>query len=99
MAKVRYCSIELDKKYPCIVGWGIVGKDFHKSCFDEPQEQNCRNLVDGPDDVDSKSDLDICACGDYRRDHEGGVGKCRKPNDLCHGFQPCVSFRKVMNGS
>ena len=38
-------------------------------------------------------DLNICACGDYRRDHEGGIGHCKMPNDLCHGFMTCDRFR------
>lgn len=37
--------------------------------------------------------LDECRCGDYRRDHENGTGRCKMPNDLCHGFKPCTVFR------
>lgn len=37
--------------------------------------------------------LDECECGDYRREHEGGTGRCRMPDDLCHGFKPCLQFR------
>ena len=36
--------------------------------------------------------LDVCDCGDYRRDHENGVGRCTMPDDLCHGFRPCFRF-------
>lgn len=35
---------------------------------------------------------DVCTCGDYRKDHENGTGRCRMPNDLCHGFVPCEKF-------
>lgn len=38
-------------------------------------------------------ELDICECGDYRRDHVGGTGECRMPNDLSHGFRRCKEFR------
>lgn len=37
--------------------------------------------------------LDICECGDYRRDHDGEIGRCRLPNDLTHGFKECHRFR------
>jgi hypothetical protein len=37
--------------------------------------------------------LDVCQCGDYRRDHENGTGRCKMPDDLTHGFQPCLVFR------
>lgn len=38
---------------------------------------------------------DICWCGDWRADHENGVGKCKynQPNDLAHGFAHCHEFR------
>ncbi len=36
--------------------------------------------------------LDVCDCGDYRRDHENGAGRCAMPDDLCHGFKPCFRF-------
>jgi len=39
------------------------------------------------------NNFDICECGDYRVQHENGTGPCRMPDDLCHGFQPCESFR------
>ena len=42
-------------------------------------------------------DWDICECGDYRHQHENGVGKCFEclmVNDLCHGFKPCLEFRR-----
>ena len=35
----------------------------------------------------------ICACGDCASDHDGRTGRCRMPDDLCHGFEPCRSFR------
>lgn len=38
-------------------------------------------------------DYDICECGDYRHQHEDGVGRCRMPDDGCHGFKPCLRFR------
>jgi hypothetical protein len=38
---------------------------------------------------------DECECGDYRKDHVGGIGPCRhnKPRDLTHGYKDCTSFR------
>lgn len=36
---------------------------------------------------------DVCECGDYRRFHIGGTGRCTMPDDLCHGFTPCTEFR------
>lgn len=37
--------------------------------------------------------LDVCKCGDFRREHSGGVGRCRMPNDASHGFKTCELFR------
>lgn len=39
------------------------------------------------------SDFDTCECGDYRKDHVDGIGRCRMPDDLTHGFHACLSFR------
>lgn len=39
------------------------------------------------------SDFDGCECGDYRKDHKNGVGRCCMPDDLLHGFKPCLKFR------
>jgi hypothetical protein len=36
---------------------------------------------------------DVCACGDYRHQHEGGVGRC-KLGVLCWPT-PCQRFRAV----
>lgn len=36
--------------------------------------------------------LDECDCGDYRRDHANGTGRCKMPDGLCHGFKPCFKF-------
>lgn len=41
----------------------------------------------------AESDFDVCDCGDFRRDHVGGTGQCWMPDDRCHGFRPCLSFR------
>lgn len=40
-------------------------------------------------------DDDICVCGDFRRDHECGIGRCihNKPQDLTHGYENCLAFR------
>jgi hypothetical protein len=36
---------------------------------------------------------DVCYCGDYRHQHEDGVGRCRL-NGLGHpGGAPCLKFR------
>ena len=37
--------------------------------------------------------LDECDCGDYRRDHIDGTGRCTMPDNLSHGFKPCLKFR------
>lgn len=36
-----------------------------------------------------------CGCGDYKKDHENGIGKCRMPNDLTHGFMRCDFYRGI----
>lgn len=41
-------------------------------------------------------DLDVCQCGDYRRDHVGGVGACKfnLPHNIGHGGPSnCTEFR------
>ena len=38
-------------------------------------------------------DFDECECGDYRIQHENGVGRCKMPDDICHGLMPCLKFR------
>jgi hypothetical protein len=35
---------------------------------------------------------DVCKCGDYRHQHKNGIGRCIMPDDLTHGFKPCVKF-------
>lgn len=39
------------------------------------------------------SPYDICACGDYRRDHDGGTGPCTFPADRVAGHEPCRRFQ------
>jgi len=51
-----------------------------------------QSMVRNPEFKDG--DFDICECGDYRHQHENGEGKCQMPDDLCHGFEPCLKFRK-----
>lgn len=41
------------------------------------------------------SDDDECVCGDYRRQHDGGVGRCLMRNDIVHGYRECTKFRLV----
>jgi len=41
--------------------------------------------------------LDVCVCGDYRRDHENGTGPCTFGLDLSHGFTDCAEFRLSSN--
>ena len=45
----------------------------------------------------SDPSLDMCECGDYRRDHKDGVGECihNKRGDLTHGMKNCEAFRPV----
>ena len=43
--------------------------------------------------VQAERDLDVCACGDYRFQHERGQGAC-KLNHLGHGGAPsCDQFK------
>jgi len=48
--KIRYCETILQKVYPCDIGWGNSNCDgtncTTKTCFDEPMEENCHNIVD-----------------------------------------------------
>lgn len=37
-------------------------------------------------------DLLDCKCGDHKRQHENGVGRCRMPDNLTHGVQPCERY-------
>lgn len=40
--------------------------------------------------------LDVCECGDYRRDHRDGVGPCRFNGQYeydCHAGKKCLRFR------
>jgi len=39
---------------------------------------------------------DICQCGDYRRDHEGGTGPSRFPAELMPDVESCKRFRLSM---
>jgi hypothetical protein len=41
----------------------------------------------------ARNPYDICVCGDYRRDHEGGTGPVTFPADQVAGFVPCRGFR------
>lgn len=38
-------------------------------------------------------DFDECECGDYRQDHDLETGRCRMPDNMAHGMQPCYAFR------
>ncbi|WP_305096438.1 hypothetical protein [Croceibacterium aestuarii] len=44
----------------------------------------------------ARSPFDICECGDYRHDHEGGEGACTLPPDTMPGFKPCRRFRLAL---
>lgn len=38
--------------------------------------------------------LDICECGDYRKDHKNRKGQCRFNGGLGHGVcPPCLKFK------
>lgn len=39
------------------------------------------------------SAFDICECGDYRMDHEGGTGPVRFPPDRVRYHEHCTRFR------
>lgn len=43
------------------------------------------------------NDLDVCTCGDHRRDHQDGVGPCifnenHNNGGLSHGYVRCEAF-------
>lgn len=42
------------------------------------------------------NDLDVCCCGDYRRSHKDGVGRCML-GKLCRPV-PCTKFRLYSYG-
>jgi hypothetical protein len=50
-------------------------------------------MTDPHDATTPEGELDICKCGDYRRDHKNGVGACRQADDITHGFKRCRRFR------
>ena len=60
----------------------ILDRHFTNRC------RECNGYGEVPDNF-----YDICDCGDYRHQHDGGTGKCTMPNDLCHGFEPCLAFQ------
>ena len=41
----RYCETILHKFKSCDVGWGMFGNVSSKTCYSEPKEQNCHNLI------------------------------------------------------
>lgn len=49
--------------------------------------------LSGPRWPSGRSPFDICECGDYRRDHEGGTGAVTFPADALPGHTPCARFR------
>ncbi len=38
-------------------------------------------------------DFNECECGDYRQDHDLETGRCRMPDNMAHGMQPCLGFK------
>ncbi len=40
-----------------------------------------------------KVDFDECECGDYRQDHDPETGRCRMPDNIAHGMEPCLGFK------
>lgn len=42
--------------------------------------------------MSDRPDLDICTCGDFRRDHKHGVGGCLLPFCAQHGMPQCRAF-------
>ena len=42
----RYCETILQTAFPCGCGWGSTTETTTKTCFDEPMEENCINIVD-----------------------------------------------------
>lgn len=62
--------------------------DCYEDCPDTDSCPNISKLHHEPNYI-----FDKCKCGDYRYQHENLTGKCKLPNDLCHGMQPCNSFR------
>ena len=51
--KIRYCDSATYFLGSCDVGWGMEttnpdGSVLHKTCHDEPKEQNCHYLMEEP---------------------------------------------------
>ena len=70
--KIRYCLTAQEKLRPCGMGWGNAGSGWTKTCWDEPIDENCRNIVD-------TEDVAICPycgtamglVGDFLQEKEG----------------------------
>lgn len=47
--KMRYCQTVLESWKRCDVGWGNSSEEGVTSCWDEPLEENCHNIVNSED--------------------------------------------------
>ena len=43
----RYCETSLGILFECGAGWGSMDSNGVRFCYDEPIEDNCRNIVSG----------------------------------------------------
>jgi len=45
-------------------------------------------------------DLDVCACGHWRKEHAGGSGRCRHPHlrPGCRGFRLAATRAEISEG-
>ncbi len=80
----------MDEQIDCRVckGDGRVQRFFDRTFSNRCPECNGYGKVPA-------NHYEVCACGDYRHQHENGIGRCTMPNDLCHGFEPCLAFEFV----
>lgn len=53
LVKKRYCFTTPIGLNDCPVGWGSIDERGLKSCCDEPIEDNCRNIVEIEEEVES----------------------------------------------
>ena len=59
----QYCIKKPYSFFSCEVGWGQMSCGAHgeaykiKTCFDEPIEENCRNLIKNEELTNKKEDL------------------------------------------
>lgn len=92
---IKSCVVESDS------AWfqGPFGFELqHPKVYDVPIQ--CKGQLyfwQPPEDLMEPSysilDFDVCECGDYRQDHDPVTGRCKMPDNMSHGMEPCLGFR------